>query len=223
MAEGLVRSSHTKAKDSAKNQLQEWTLSRGISFPVYETVRQGPDHQPTFKARCLVAGKMYKPQLESREFFSKKDAEKAAALRAFECLSGLVNARPVKAVIPETLETKDSNKILIVDADNVDVSLDVVQRHPDVSFLLFVSRNGTKVLTRFEAFRNVKTFKTPAVGKDATDIYLTYETRAIRDKCSSANIGIYTKDHFAQTLALISGSTLICSGVELTDWLDINI
>ncbi len=61
-----------------KTALQEWAQARGLPLPRYETVsRAGPDHEPTFEVKAVVAG------LPPVTAFgaSKRLAEKEAAAR----------------------------------------------------------------------------------------------------------------------------------------------
>ena len=60
---------------SAKTQLQEWTLGRGLGLPVYRMVsRSGPPHAPVFVVAVLAAGRETQGVGES-----KRAAEQLAA------------------------------------------------------------------------------------------------------------------------------------------------
>lgn len=58
-----------------KTALQEHLASRGLAPPEYRTVREGPDHAPTFRAEVLVDGRV----VGAGEGGSKKAASQAAA------------------------------------------------------------------------------------------------------------------------------------------------
>lgn len=198
--------------DKAKNRLQEWAQRRGIALPTYETQKSGPAHKPVFKSCCRVADSVFET---CADHSSKKEAEKSAAKIALKELEEETVNESHETMAPASLSWVT---IVIVDIDNVDVPIDLMRKH-EASFMLFVARNGSKVMTEYEKCENAMIFTTPCVGKDATDVYLTYETKGIRDMFPSADIAIFTKDHFAQTLAQISNSTHICSIAELAVWL----
>lgn len=68
-----------------KSQLQEWSQSRGLGSPIYQTVSSfGPDHDKTFQVAVLISGDVY----GSGEGHSKQMAAKAAAREALEKLKG---------------------------------------------------------------------------------------------------------------------------------------
>jgi ribonuclease III len=68
-----------------KTSLQEWAMARDLPFPVYEVVtRSGSDHEPRFTIAVRVEG--HEP--ETAEGGSKREAEKLAAARLLERLTG---------------------------------------------------------------------------------------------------------------------------------------
>lgn len=59
-----------------KSQLQEYAQKAGLPAPVYDVKKEGPSHEPQFKASVTIHGKVY----ESPRFFGNlKKAEHAAA------------------------------------------------------------------------------------------------------------------------------------------------
>eukprot|EP00249_Psilotum_nudum_P007615 c20699_g1_i1 orf=296-1102(+) len=67
-----------------KSQLQEYAQKAGLKPPVYEFVREGPSHEPLFKASVTLQGITY----ESPPGFTKvKKAEHAAAQAALAVLA----------------------------------------------------------------------------------------------------------------------------------------
>ncbi|XP_031478684.1 double-stranded RNA-binding protein 8-like isoform X1 [Nymphaea colorata] len=59
-----------------KSRLQEYAQKAGISTPVYETVKEGPSHEPVFRSTVLVNGVRYD---SLPGFFNRKAAEQSAA------------------------------------------------------------------------------------------------------------------------------------------------
>lgn len=203
--------------DKAKNSLQEWAQQRGVPLPIYESQSDGPAHKPIFSALCHVSGQQFRSSADAHHT-SKKDAEKSAAQMALLSLKGEEECPQLTETNISKEATLSASVLVIVDADNVDVPLKFMQKH-DASFLFFVARNGSKPTTDYELCANAMVFTCPCIGKDATDIYLTYETKGFRDMFPTADIAIFTKDHFAQTLAVIAKATHVCNLNELSEWL----
>lgn len=67
-----------------KTSLQELTAERGLGLPKYEISESGPDHSKRFTAEAFVSGE----RIASGSGTSKKQAEIAAALKAWEILKG---------------------------------------------------------------------------------------------------------------------------------------
>lgn len=75
---------NTRADLDAKNRLQEWVQSYiGHTLPRYITEKVGgTDHTPEFASKVYVGDRLYGQSM--RNFSSKKEAERAAALDALE-------------------------------------------------------------------------------------------------------------------------------------------
>jgi len=75
---------NTRSDLDAKNRLQEWVQSYiGHTLPRYVTEKVGgTDHTPEFASKVYVGDRLYGQSL--RNFSSKKEAERAAALDALE-------------------------------------------------------------------------------------------------------------------------------------------
>eukprot|EP00252_Welwitschia_mirabilis_P015154 TRINITY_DN3334_c0_g1_i1.p1 TRINITY_DN3334_c0_g1~~TRINITY_DN3334_c0_g1_i1.p1 ORF type:complete len:405 (+),score=100.72 TRINITY_DN3334_c0_g1_i1:226-1440(+) len=67
----------------AKSQLQEYAQKASLPAPVYETTKDGPSHEPVFKASVTVNGVKYE---SSDGFRNRKSAEQAAAHVALQDL-----------------------------------------------------------------------------------------------------------------------------------------
>lgn len=59
-----------------KSRLQEYAQKVGLPTPVYETVKEGPSHQPCFRSTVIVDDVRYDSLLG---FFNRKAAEQSAA------------------------------------------------------------------------------------------------------------------------------------------------
>ena len=75
---------NTRSDLDAKNRLQEWVQSYiGHTLPRYVTEKVGgTDHTPEFASKVYVSDRLYGHSL--RNFSSKKEAERAAAIDALE-------------------------------------------------------------------------------------------------------------------------------------------
>ncbi|KAK9716239.1 hypothetical protein RND81_06G220500 [Saponaria officinalis] len=67
-----------------KSRLQEYAQRVGLSTPTYETIREGPSHEPSFRSTVIVGGARYDSLLG---FFNRKAAEQSAAEVALMALS----------------------------------------------------------------------------------------------------------------------------------------
>ncbi|KAG9440209.1 hypothetical protein H6P81_020374 [Aristolochia fimbriata] len=63
-----------------KSRLQEYAQKAGIPTPVYETVKEGPSHEPSFRSTVIVNNVRYD---SLPGFFNRKAAEQSAAEIAF--------------------------------------------------------------------------------------------------------------------------------------------
>ncbi|KAH6773017.1 dsRNA-binding domain-like superfamily protein [Perilla frutescens var. hirtella] len=59
-----------------KSRLQEYCQKAGLSTPVYETIKEGPSHEPSFKSNVTVNNVRYD---SLPGFFNRKAAEQSAA------------------------------------------------------------------------------------------------------------------------------------------------
>lgn len=59
-----------------KSRLQEYAQKVGIPSPVYETIKEGPSHEPSFKSTVIVNDVRYD---SLSGFFNRKAAEQSAA------------------------------------------------------------------------------------------------------------------------------------------------
>lgn len=59
-----------------KSQLQEYAQKAGLPTPVYETIKEGPSHEPSFRSTVIVNDVRYD---SLPGFFNRKAAEHSAA------------------------------------------------------------------------------------------------------------------------------------------------
>lgn len=195
--------------------LQEYCQQNSIDMPVYTCEGNGKSHQPVFRATCTVGMQTF----EGTNCNTKKAAEHSAAAIAFEKLSIKdIQSISQKHVLSTEERTKQCNMILLVDWDNFDIPIDIV-KNSTARFMMYCARNGTKSPLLYKGCSNVETFSAPSIGKSATDIYMTYEARSIRDRNPNANIAVVTRDHFGYHLAHIMNATYCCSIQEIVKWL----
>ncbi|TXG69959.1 hypothetical protein EZV62_004894 [Acer yangbiense] len=67
-----------------KNRLQEYAQRSSIALPIYQTVNEGYQHAPRFRATVLVDGETY---TSSNTYSHRKAAEQDVAKLALECIS----------------------------------------------------------------------------------------------------------------------------------------
>ncbi|WCJ24756.1 Double-stranded RNA-binding protein 1 [Euphorbia peplus] len=59
-----------------KSRLQEYAQKKGLATPVYETIKEGPSHEPSFRSTVIVKDVRYD---SLPGFFNRKAAEQSAA------------------------------------------------------------------------------------------------------------------------------------------------
>lgn len=59
-----------------KSRLQEYAQKVGLPTPVYETIKEGPSHEPSFRSTVIVKDARY---YSLPGFFNRKAAEQSAA------------------------------------------------------------------------------------------------------------------------------------------------
>lgn len=59
-----------------KSRLQEYAQKVGLPTPVYETIKEGPSHEPTFTSTVIVDNDRYD---SLPGFYNRKAAEQSAA------------------------------------------------------------------------------------------------------------------------------------------------
>lgn len=59
-----------------KSRLQEYAQKVGLPTPVYETIKEGPSHEPTFRSTVILSDTRYD---SLPGFFNRKAAEQSAA------------------------------------------------------------------------------------------------------------------------------------------------
>ncbi|XP_050214748.1 double-stranded RNA-binding protein 1-like [Mercurialis annua] len=67
-----------------KSRLQEYAQKKGLATPVYETIKEGPSHEPFFRSTVIVNEARY---VSLPGFYNRKAAEQSAAEVALQELS----------------------------------------------------------------------------------------------------------------------------------------
>ena len=88
-----------------KSRLQEYAQKVGLPTPVYETIKEGPSHEPSFRSTVIVNDVRYD---SLPGFFNRKAAEQSAAEVALMELakSGEVNQSITQPVVSASFFTK---------------------------------------------------------------------------------------------------------------------
>uniref|UniRef100_A0A453KDQ5 DRBM domain-containing protein n=1 Tax=Aegilops tauschii subsp. strangulata TaxID=200361 RepID=A0A453KDQ5_AEGTS len=84
-----------------KSRLQEYAQKAGLMTPEYQTLKEGPSHEPIFKSSVVINNVKYD---SLPGFFSRKAAEQSAAEVALMEIGKSV-ALPTNATIPAVQET----------------------------------------------------------------------------------------------------------------------
>uniref|UniRef100_A0ACD5XJE5 Uncharacterized protein n=1 Tax=Avena sativa TaxID=4498 RepID=A0ACD5XJE5_AVESA len=84
-----------------KSRLQEYAQKAGLMTPEYQTLKEGPSHEPIFKSTVVINNAKYE---SLPGFFSRKAAEQSAAEVALMEITKSV-ALPTNASIPAVQET----------------------------------------------------------------------------------------------------------------------
>jgi hypothetical protein len=81
-----------------KSRLQEYAQKAGLPTPVYETIKEGPSHEPSFRSTVVVNDVRYDSLVG---FLNRKAAEQSAAEVALMELakSGAVNQSITQPVV----------------------------------------------------------------------------------------------------------------------------
>ena len=207
---------------SAKNDLQELLMRQRKPLPVYHSIKSGPGHKPVFVATCTVENETF----TGSQGMTRKQAEQHAALLALDHLGGKKTEQESKteSIVAPKQKEQDANCLVLIDGDNLDVGLPLVVGFPFAQFMFYISKNGSKegLLKEYMSLANCSVQKAPMIGKDACDIFMTYEARHLRNNCPNIPMAIVTKDHFGSSLAFLTCATHLCSEAELETWLKKN-
>ncbi|CAN4092366.1 unnamed protein product [Withania somnifera] len=108
-----------------KSRLQEYTQKVGLPTPVYETIKEGPSHEPIFRSTVVVNDVRYD---SLPGFFNRKAAEQSAAEVA---LVKLVDSGPMENLSQPVHETGLCKNLLQEYAQKMNFAIPqyVCQRH----------------------------------------------------------------------------------------------
>lgn len=225
---------------SYKNMLQELCVQRGLSIPLYTTViTGGSGHNPVFRTVLKVGSKEYTVSDNG----TRRDVESKAAKNALEDMSPSsrtpallqpgrspmpgrspqVQLQHVRSPPPLHIGRHSTisgsiipTTIVLVDLDNCDIPLAIVQSS-NALFYIFVTKNSAKNFTQYRGIDNCVVMPAPTTVRDASDTLMIYEARALRDRFPEARFIIFTRDHFGETLSLLTHGHFICHIKDLED------
>ncbi|KAK2652434.1 hypothetical protein Ddye_012290 [Dipteronia dyeriana] len=86
-----------------KNRLQEYAQRSSIALPIYQTVNEGYQHAPRFRATVLVDGETY---TSSNTYSHRKAAEQDVAKLALECISKKIKDEGSPLIIEDAIYCK---------------------------------------------------------------------------------------------------------------------
>ncbi|KAK3218426.1 hypothetical protein Dsin_012396 [Dipteronia sinensis] len=86
-----------------KNRLQEYAQRSSIALPIYQTVNEGYQHAPRFRATVFVDGETY---TSSNTYLHRKAAEQDVAKLALECISKKIKDEGSPLIIEDAIYCK---------------------------------------------------------------------------------------------------------------------
>ncbi|KDP28954.1 hypothetical protein JCGZ_19517 [Jatropha curcas] len=101
----MVSTSHVNSSNGVSNcyvfksRLQEYAQKKGLPTPVYETIKEGPSHEPCFRSTVIVNDVKYD---SLTGFFNRKAAEQSAAEVALVELSKSDQLNVISQPVHET-------------------------------------------------------------------------------------------------------------------------
>ena len=199
-----------------KTALQEIAVHSGKALPVYSSDYEGPDHDRSYSATCTYDDRVTKSSTSCK---TKKAAEASAAQAFLDQLDRTCEQSLVTNHSCDDCTTRYcGERLCMVDLDNFDIPSRLLTQ-PNVTFILFKSKTCTKPDAHYKSSGNCMILVAPCVGKDATDIYMTYESYCIRATFPDADIAVVTRDHFGATLSHLMRATYVCNDADLINWL----
>jgi len=212
---------------SYKNTIQEYCQKNKIVLPYYVTDRiGGNDHAPQWQSTVEIFNKTFKSMGNT-----KTVAEMNTAKLICDHITKHVNVVETKSTaalpsiaIPTNVSQKCNsiydidltkyNKIVLIDADNCDVMINI--EYKNVLFLFFCAKNTSKKVC-FELqnkFNNVYVLVSQSVGRDAADHLMTFTAGIISCVNKGKNVVYYvlTKDHYGEYLEkFMTNTKFVCS------------
>ncbi|KAK6163543.1 hypothetical protein DH2020_000407 [Rehmannia glutinosa] len=109
-----------------KSRLQEYCQKAGVTTPVYETIKEGPSHEPSFRSTVIVNNVRYD---SLPGFFNRKAAEQSAAEVA---LVELANSVDMKFGISQPVQETGLCKNLLQEyAQKMNYAIPLYECHKD--------------------------------------------------------------------------------------------
>lgn len=217
-----------------KNHLQEHYMKLGKPLPQYKTTMTGGEsHMPIWRSTLVANSRQFVAQGPN-----KKAAEQEVAKQAYYVIAGIQMEKPQEKPQEKTLEdelkllidnsiydrkdikkekeSEPREKIVLIDADNITVPIDVPPKYPLVRFVFFVSRNGTKDMSGYSG-KNCRVRVPPTVTKDAVDHLISFSAGMFVNKYPNVKLIIASRDHFGEALAALCSGQYVCSLKEFED------
>ena len=208
---------------SYKNLLQEHFQKNKADVPEYNTFRtdQNKDNNPVWNSVMKIDGKTF-----NFEGKTKKEAEIGVAKIVYDYLTKnsllekkkdttLVN-RSQKVYQLNEIELDKFNKIILIDGENCDFSMDKLEE--DTLVLIFAAKNTTKniIFQHQVKYDNCYIFLSECVGKDAADHYLTFFAGKLSMMNLNSNFYVLTRDHYGEFIGkFLENCKFICSLDEI--------
>lgn len=205
---------------SYKNILQEYCQKNNINLPKYETIKIGTTEDNLIIWKSTVTIKDL--QCESIDHVKKNAEQKAALLMYTSCQESnndiIVTTNKRTQKVNDVLDINFSlyNRILLVDGENCDFSMDLL--NSDDLVLMFVAKNTTKniVFKYQELYDNCFVFISQSVIQDAADHLLTFYAGILSIINKDGNYYVLTKDHYGECLEkFMENCKFICSLDEI--------
>ncbi|XP_065881683.1 double-stranded RNA-binding protein 1 isoform X2 [Euphorbia lathyris] len=108
-----------------KSRLQEYAQKKGLATPVYETIKEGPSHEPSFRSTVILKDVRYD---SLPGFFNRKAAEQSAAEVA---LTELAKSDGVKCISQPVHETGLCKNLLQEYAQKMNYAIPLYQFQKD--------------------------------------------------------------------------------------------
>jgi len=178
---------------SAKNQLQEFCISKKYNMPRYESQSFGPHHRPEWSSVVLVNELTFR---SDGVYPTKVLAEQSAALVAFTSLNTPSSAFELK----EIHVIKPPNWIILVDVENLKPP---ILLNKPIEYHIFLSDFASVDLSQYQS--PISTiYKVDSSNSDAADHLMSFTAgKLLISRPEIRNYMIVSRDKAMATLATL--------------------